>query len=65
VKKIEVIEQHKNIIGALRAAALKMVFEHINFVVGNHGSVVASDFCTKLKKIDVHGRKEKQTLCCG
>ena len=30
----------------------------MNFVVGNRGSVVESDFCTKLKKLDV--QKEKK-----
>jgi len=49
VEKAEANEQHKSIIGALRAAASKWKFEQINFVVGNSGSVVESDF-TKLKK---------------
>jgi len=41
-------------------SAPKWEFEHINFVVGNHGSVVESDFHTKLKKLDVHeGKKDK------
>ena len=30
-----------------------MGFEQIDFVVGNRGSVVESDFYTKLKKLDV------------
>ena len=35
-------------------------FEQINFVVGNHGSVVESDFYTKLKKLDIQeGKKDK------
>jgi len=54
VKEAEANEQHKSIIGALRVSAPKWEFEHINFVVGNRGSVVESDFHTKLKKLDVH-----------
>jgi len=53
VKEAEANEQHKGIISAFKAAALKWEFEQINCVVGNRGSVVESDFCTKLKKIDV------------
>ena len=41
------------IIGALKGVAPKWEFEQINFVVGNRGSVVESDFYTKLKKLDV------------
>ena len=52
-------EQHKNIIGALKAAAPKWEFEHNNFVVGNCGSVVESDFYTILKKLQVHRKKYK------
>ena len=60
VKEAEADEQHKSIIGALKAAAPKWEFEQINFVVGNRGSVVESDFCTKLKKLDVQeGEKDK------
>ena len=60
VKEAEVNEQHKSIIGALKAAATKWNFERINFVVGNRGSVVESDFYTKLKKLDVQdGNKDK------
>ena len=61
VKEAEANEQHKNIIGALRAGAPKWKFEQINFVVGNRGSVVKSDFYTKLKKLDVQEGK-KATL---
>ena len=50
----------------LRAAAPKWVFvshfEQINFVVGNRGSVVESDFYTKLKKLDVQEGKKRQAL---
>jgi len=60
VKEAEANEQHKSIIGALKAAALKWEFEQINFVVGNHRLVVKSDFYTKLKKLDVQeGKKDK------
>jgi len=40
------IEQHKSIIGALKAAAPKWEFEQIDFVVGDCGSVVEIDFHT-------------------
>jgi len=57
VKEAEANEQHKSIIGALKAAAPKWEFEQINFVVGDCGLVVESDFCTKLKKLDVEDGK--------
>ena len=53
VKDAEANEQHKRIIGALRAAAPTWESEQINLVVGNRGSVVESDFYTMLKKLDV------------
>jgi len=53
VKEAEADEQHKGIIGALKAAAPEWEFEQINFVVGKRGSVVESDFYSKLKKLDV------------
>jgi len=60
VKDAEAHEQHKSIIGALKAAAPEREFEQINFVVGNRGSVVESDFYTKLKKLDIpEGKKDK------
>ena len=60
MKEAEANEQHKSIIDALRAAAPKWDFEQINLVMGNHRSVVESDFYTKLKKIDVQeGKKDK------
>ena len=60
MKEAEAHKQHKSIIGALKAAAPKWKFEHINFVVGNRGSVVESDFYTKLKRLDVQeGKKDK------
>jgi len=60
VKDAEAHEQHKSIIGALKAAAPEWKFEQINFVVGNCGSVVESDFYTKLKKLDIQeGKKDK------
>ena len=53
-------EQHKSIIGALKAAAPEWKFEQINFVMGSRGSVVENDFYTKLKKLDVQeGKKDK------
>ena len=60
MKEAEANEQHKSIIVALKAAAPKWEFEQIIFVVGNRGSVVESDFYTKLKKLDVQeGKKDK------
>jgi len=60
VKDAGANEQHKRIIGALKAAAPEWEFEQINFVVGNRGSVVDSDFYTKLKKLDIQeGKKDK------
>jgi len=60
VKDAEANEQHKSIIGALKAAAPVWEFEQINFVVGNRRSVVESDFYTKLKKLDIQeGKKDK------
>ena len=48
------------IIGALKAAAPEWECEQINFVVGNRGSVVESDFYAKLKKLDIQeGKKDK------
>jgi len=60
VKEAEANEQHKSIISALQTAAPKWKFEQINFVVGNCGSVVESDFYIKLVKLDVQeGKKDK------
>jgi len=45
---------------ALKAAAPEWEFEQINFVVGNRGSVVDSDFYTKLKRLGIQeGKKHK------
>ena len=50
----------KALFGALKATAPEWEFEQINFVVGNRGSVVESDFYTKLKKLDMQeGKKDK------
>jgi len=60
VKEAEANEQHKSIIGALKAVAPKWEFEQIYSVLCNRGSVVKSDFYTKLKKLDVQeGKKDK------
>jgi len=60
VKDAEANEQHKSIIGALKAVAPEWEFEQIYFVVGNCGSVVESDFYTKLQKLDMQeGKKDK------
>ena len=61
MKKSEANEQHKSIISALKATAPEWESEQINFVVGNRGSVVESDFYTKLKRPDVQeGQKDKR-----
>jgi len=60
VKEAEENEQHKSIIGALKAAAPEWEFEQINFVVGTRGSVVESDFYTKLRKLDVQEKKKNK-----
>jgi len=59
VKDAEANEQYRSIISALKSAGPEREFEQINFVVGNRGSVVESDFYTKLKKLDI--QKEKKT----
>jgi len=60
VEDAEANEQHKSIIGAIKVAAPRWEFEQIIFVVGNRGSVVESDFYTKLKKLDIQeGKKDK------
>jgi len=59
VKEAEANEQHKSIISALKAAAQEWEVEQTTFVVGNRGSVVESDFYTKLKKLDI--QEEKKT----
>jgi len=60
VKDAEANEQHKSIIGVLKAAALEWEFEQINFVLGNRGSVVESACYTKLTKLDIQeGKKDK------
>jgi len=60
VKEAEANEQCKSIIGALKAAAPKWEFEQSDFVVGNRGSVIESDFYNKLKKLEVEeGKKDK------
>ena len=58
MKDAEANAQHKSIIGVLKDAAPEWGFEQINFVVGNRGSVVESDFYTKLKKLDIQERKK-------
>ena len=58
MKEAEANEQHKSIISALRAAAPEWEIEQSNFVVGNRGPVVESDFYAKLKKLDVQERKK-------
>jgi len=59
VKDAEANEQHKRIIGALKAAAPKWEFEQIHFVVGNRRSVVESDFTPSSKSLIY--MKEKKT----
>jgi len=59
LKEAEANEQHKSIIGALRAADPKWEFEQTNFVMGDRRLVLESEFYTKLKKLDVQeGKKD-------
>jgi len=62
VKEADANEQHKSIIDVLTAAALKWEFERIDFVVGNRGSVVESDFYAKPEKLDVQEGKKDSLL---
>ena len=65
MKEAEANEQHKSIISALIAAAPNCEFQQIKFLMGNRGSVVESDFYTKLKKLDVQeGKKDKLFADC-
>jgi len=50
----------KSIINVLKAAAPKWEFKQINFVVDKRGSVVESDFYTKLKKLHVQEGKQNK-----
>jgi glutathione peroxidase-family protein len=61
MKDAEANEQQKSIIGALRVAAPKWEFEQIKFVVGNRGSVVESNFYTKLTNLHVQGGKKDRS----
>jgi len=58
VKDAEANEHYKSIIRALNATAPEWEFEQINFVVGNRGLVVESDFYTKFKKLDIQEAKK-------
>ena len=56
MKDAEANEQLKS----LKASAPEWQFEQITFVVGDRGSVVESNFYTKLKKLDIQeGKKDK------
>ena len=59
VKETETNEQHKSIIGALKAAAPKWEFEQINFVVGYSGPVLRATSTPSSKNLMY--RKEKKT----
>ena len=53
-------EQHSSIIEVLRAVTNGWVVEQINFVAGNRGSIMKSNFYEKLEKLDVQaGEKDK------
>ena len=51
-------EQHSSIVEVLRAVTNEWVVEQINFVAGNCGSVMESDFYEKLEKLDVQAEKK-------
>jgi len=57
VREAEANEQHKSIIGALKAAPPKWEFEQIHCVVGDRGSIVESDSQNRLKVQE--GKKDK------
>jgi len=59
VKEAEANQQHKSIIGAFREAAPKWEFDQIDFVVGNRGYVVESDFYKSSKSLMF--KKERKT----
>jgi len=59
VKDADANEQHKSIIGALKAAAPAWEFEQINFVVTNRGSVVEATSTPSSKSLIY--KKEKKT----
>ena len=60
VKEAEANEQHTSIIGAFKAAAPKWEFEQIDFVAGYHGSVVESNFYTKLNLKSFMYKRERK-----
>ena len=63
VKEVEVKEQHKSIIKALKAAALEWTLEQINFVAGRRCALVEDDLYNKLDKLNVQaGEKDKILL---
>ena len=51
-------EQHNSIIEVLRAVADGWAVEQSNFVVGNRGSVMESNFYEKLEKLDMQTEKK-------
>ena len=60
MKEAAANKHHKSIICAIRAEVSTWEFEQINSVVGNCGSIIESDFYTKIKKIDVlDGNKDR------
>jgi len=63
VKEAEANEQHKSVIGALKAVAPKWGFEQIitvvGMMVGNRGSIVESNLYTRSKGLMY--KKEKKT----
>ena len=57
-KEAEANEQYKSIMQGLRAAVQTgWEFEQIDFVDGNRGSVIESDFYANLKKLGVQEGK--------
>ena len=58
VKEAAAKEQHSSIIEVFRAVADGWAVEHVNFVVGNRGSVMEGDFYEKLEKLDVEAEKK-------
>ena len=54
------MHERSNLARHIQAAAPEWEFEQIDFMVGNRGSIVESEFYTKRKKLDVQeGKKDK------
>jgi len=55
-------KKQARIISVLRATSPTCVFEHVNFVVSNRGSIVPIDFYTALNTLDVQEGKKNRVF---